>query len=104
VKSLRWQTWTLFLQALSQQLADEYMVSRMKTRFESKFRYDEQGVPRIWNIDDPIDVFYKTATDESHQLLTLFSKIDAPLSLIGDDVLEDEVLLLYNFFNHFLIF
>ena len=32
--------------------------------FEDKFRYDEQGVPRIWKPSDDIDGIFKSAREE----------------------------------------
>jgi protein SEY1 len=34
------------------------------SRFEDKFRYDEQGVPRIWKPSDDIDGMFKSARDD----------------------------------------
>ncbi|KAJ3105074.1 Dynamin-like GTPase that mediates homotypic ER fusion [Phlyctochytrium planicorne] len=89
-KSFLWQAWTALLDAIHKELAPEVLIARLRARFESKFRYDDKGVPRIWKLDDPIDVYFKNATDEVEKLLSVLTKIDAPLQLIPDDIIEDE--------------
>jgi hypothetical protein len=37
--------------------------------FEDKFRYDEQGIPRIWRPSDDIDGIFKSAREEVSTLL-----------------------------------
>ena len=40
------------------------MLGKLRTHFEERFRYDEQGVPRVWKPDDDIDGAFKKAKDE----------------------------------------
>ena len=47
-------------------------------RFEDKFRYDEQGVPRIWKPSDDIDGMFKSARDDVPHPTRPKLTIDAP--------------------------
>ena len=47
-------------------------------RFEDKFRYDEQGVPRIWKPSDDIDGIFKSARDDVPHPSRCKVTIDAP--------------------------
>lgn len=39
------------------------MLVKLKLLFEDKFRYDDEGVPRVWKPDDDIDAIFKKAKD-----------------------------------------
>jgi hypothetical protein len=43
--------------------------------FEDRFRYDEQGVPRIWKPTDDIDALFKSAREQTLQLIPILSTI-----------------------------
>jgi hypothetical protein len=43
--------------------------------FEDRFRYDEQGVPRIWKPTDDIDTLFKSAREQTLQLIPILSTI-----------------------------
>ncbi|KAJ3118968.1 Dynamin-like GTPase that mediates homotypic ER fusion [Phlyctochytrium bullatum] len=88
--NLLWQSWSLLLESIHKELATDVLLGRLRGRFESKFRYDDKGVPRIWKLDDPIDVYFKNATDEAEKLLGVLTKIDVPLQTIPSEVIEDE--------------
>ncbi|KAI8851863.1 RHD3/Sey1 [Chytridium lagenaria] len=83
--SLLWQNWSALLESIHKELATEILLGRLRTRFETKFRYDDKGVPRIWKLDDPIDTYFKNATDDVEKLLSLLTKIDVPLQMIPDE-------------------
>ncbi|KAJ3206480.1 Dynamin-like GTPase that mediates homotypic ER fusion [Dinochytrium kinnereticum] len=89
-KALQWQGWASLLEAIHKEMATDVLLGRLRGRFEAKFRYDDKGVPRIWKLDDPIDTYFKSATDEVDKLLSMLTKIDAPLQMIPDEIIEDE--------------
>jgi len=55
--------------------ADNAILGKLRMRFEERFRYDEQGVPRVWKPDDDIEGAFRKAKDETLSLIPLFSKI-----------------------------
>ncbi|KAJ3381341.1 Dynamin-like GTPase that mediates homotypic ER fusion, partial [Entophlyctis sp. JEL0112] len=88
--TLKWQIWVGLLDSLKKETSDDAMLARLKGIFESKFRYDDKGVPRLWNLDDPIDIFYSSSVDDAEKALNVYAKMDFPLKLIGEDILEDQ--------------
>ncbi|KAJ3187631.1 Dynamin-like GTPase that mediates homotypic ER fusion [Irineochytrium annulatum] len=88
--AFRWQSWQILLEAIQKETADEILLGRLKARFEAKFRYDDKGVPRIWKLDDPIDNFFKAASDDVEKLIVMFARIDVPLQMIPSEIIEDE--------------
>lgn len=55
------------------------------------FRYDDNGIPRVWKPTDDIDLYFSRAKAESANLLALLSKIDVFISTIDSDITEHEV-------------
>jgi len=47
----------------------------LRTYFEERFHYDEQGVPRVWKSGDDIDGVFKKAKDVTLELISLYAKI-----------------------------
>ncbi|KAJ3289085.1 Dynamin-like GTPase that mediates homotypic ER fusion [Rhizoclosmatium sp. JEL0117] len=88
--NLQWQTWTGLLDTLKDETKDEAMCARLKNIFESKFRYDENGVPRLWNLEDPIDLYFAAACEEAERALKTYARIDKSITLVGDEILEDQ--------------
>ncbi len=54
----------------------------MRTYFEERFHYDEQGVPRVWKSGDDIDGVFKKAKDVTLELISLYAKIVPQLGLV----------------------
>lgn len=49
---------------LDEQTSDANMLVKLKLAFEERFRYDSDGVPRVWKPTDDIDGLFKKAKDE----------------------------------------
>ena len=94
-QDLKWKSWNLLLNTIRKEVADDVMIGRLRSRFESVFRYDETGVPRLWKLEDPIDSIFKTSMDGAENMIALFSKMNIPLSSIGSDITDDEVFWLH---------
>ncbi|KDQ21608.1 hypothetical protein BOTBODRAFT_208395 [Botryobasidium botryosum FD-172 SS1] len=69
---LRKRAWQALRAKVDEQLTDLTFLAKLKSRFEEKFRYDKEGVPRVWKPDDDVDSVFRAARDE---LIPLFSKI-----------------------------
>jgi len=50
-------------------------LTKLRAYFEERFRYDEQGVPRVWKPDDDIDGAFKKAKDITLDLISLYARI-----------------------------
>ena len=55
VLKFKMQAWTLFLEKVAQEDSDGPFLEKLRARFEIKFRYAENGLPRMWNPGDDID-------------------------------------------------
>lgn len=61
---LRRRSWLALRAKVDEQTADAALLSKLRTAFEEKFRYDEHGVPRVWKPEDDIDEAFRKAKDE----------------------------------------
>ncbi len=49
---------------LNEELKESAMVVKLKHKFETVFKYDQHGVPRIWKPEDDIDLVFRNAMEE----------------------------------------
>lgn len=64
IASLRLNAWQSLRAKIDEQSTEPMMLVRLKLIFEEKFRYDKEGVPRVWKEDDEIEPVFKKARDE----------------------------------------
>ncbi|KAJ3536079.1 hypothetical protein NMY22_g6196 [Coprinellus aureogranulatus] len=62
--SLRKRSWIVLRQKIEEQTADQVLLGKLRGHFEEQFRYDEEGVPRVWKPDDDIDGAFKKAKEQ----------------------------------------
>jgi hypothetical protein len=62
--TLRKRAWLALRAKIDEQTAEPVILGRLRAHFEERFRYDEQGVPRVWKPEDDIDGAFKNAKDE----------------------------------------
>lgn len=73
--ALRKRGWVALRAKIDEQTADPIILGKLRNHFEERFRYDEQGVPRVWKPDDDIDSAFMKAKDQTLDLVPLYSKI-----------------------------
>lgn len=61
---LRKRAWLSLRSVVDEQTADTVMLIKLKLAFEDKFRYDKDGVPRVWKPEDDIDSAFRVAKEE----------------------------------------
>ena len=61
--TLRRRAWQVLRAKIDEQTADTAIISKLRTHFEERFRYDAAGIPRVWRPDDDIDGAFKAAKD-----------------------------------------
>ncbi|KAI8642931.1 RHD3/Sey1 [Parasitella parasitica] len=76
---LKRQTWVVLRKKVDEELTDNLLLLKLRNRFEEKFRYDDKGLPKVWEPEDDIDSYFKKARDETLLLIKIFSKIDLSL-------------------------
>ncbi|ORX56723.1 root hair defective 3 GTP-binding protein [Hesseltinella vesiculosa] len=85
VVTLKRDAWIVLRKKVDEELADNMLLLKLRTKFEEKFRYDEQGLPRVWKPEDDIDTYFKAAREETLKLIPIFAKID-----LGEDSVDVE--------------
>ena len=70
--TLRKRAWLALRAKIDEQTAESVMLVKLKLIFEERFRYDDEGVPRVWKPDDDIDSIFKKAKDAVCLIPTLF--------------------------------
>ncbi|KAG6335255.1 hypothetical protein ID866_3830 [Astraeus odoratus] len=73
--TIRRRAWQALRTKIDEQTADTVILSKLRVHFEERFRYDEQGVPRVWKPDDDIDGAFKKAKEQTLALVSLYAKI-----------------------------
>ncbi|CAG8517607.1 13891_t:CDS:10 [Racocetra persica] len=92
VSSLRKRSWLQLRKKIDDELADNMFLLKLRERFEEKFRYDDEGLPKVWKPDDDIDAHFRTAKEEAIKLIPLFASIQIPddveLDIPSDEELD----------------
>lgn len=60
---MRKRAWLALRGKIDEQTTESALLVKLKLIFEEKFRYDENGLPRVWKPTDDIDGVFKKATD-----------------------------------------
>lgn len=58
------KAWIALRQKVDEQTADATLLIKLKLAFEERFRYDTDGVPKVWKPEDDIDGAFRIAKDE----------------------------------------
>jgi hypothetical protein len=72
---LRRRAWLALRAKVDEQTADSVLLSKLRAVFEDRFRYDEEGVPRVWKPEHDIDGLFRVARDETLHLIPIYAKI-----------------------------
>lgn len=73
--TLRRRAWQILRSKIDEQTADAVILGKLRAHFEERFRYDDNGVPRVWKPEDDIDGAFKKAKDQTLELVPIYSKI-----------------------------
>ncbi|BGP31924.1 Dynamin-like GTPase that mediates homotypic ER fusion [Rhodotorula toruloides] len=72
---LRRRSWLALRSKLQEHTAEAPMLGKLKLVFEDKFRYDADGVPRVWKPEDDIDLIFRKAKESVLELIPLYAEI-----------------------------
>ncbi|KAF8331879.1 protein SEY1 [Cantharellus anzutake] len=72
---LRRRGWSGLRSKVDEQTTDASILGKLRSSFEEKFRYDENGVPRVWKPEDDINAAFRKARDQTLELVPLYSRI-----------------------------
>ncbi len=56
--------WSALRSKVEEQTSDPNILSKLRSTFEERFRYDEHGIPRVWKPEDDIDAAFRKARDQ----------------------------------------
>lgn len=71
---LRRKSWSALRDKLDEEMMEGNILLKLRENFEDKFRYDEEGVPRIWRPTDDIEGLYTKARESTLELIPLLSR------------------------------
>ncbi|PNS14463.1 Protein SEY1 [Sphaceloma murrayae] len=73
---LRRRSWVLLRAKLEEEAGEGNLLMKLREAFEDAFRYDREGVPRVWRPGDDIEGTYMKAREETAALIPLLSKFE----------------------------
>ena len=71
---LRRKSWGALRAKLDEELMEGNLLLKLRENFEDRFRYDSEGVPRIWRPTDDIEGIYTTSRQATLELIPLLSR------------------------------
>ncbi|KAI7667386.1 hypothetical protein KC318_g5903 [Hortaea werneckii] len=71
---LRRKSWAALRSKLDEEMMEGNLLLKLRENFEDKFRYDEEGVPRLWRPTDDIEGMYTRARESTLELIPLLSR------------------------------
>ncbi|CAG8957407.1 hypothetical protein HYFRA_00011388 [Hymenoscyphus fraxineus] len=71
---LRRKSWGVLRAKIDEEVMEGNILLKLRENFEDRFRYDQEGVPRIWRPSDDIAGVYTKAKDGTLELIPLLSK------------------------------
>jgi hypothetical protein len=90
IGTLRKRAWQALIIKVKEHTADAALLAKLRASFEDSFRYDAQGVPRVWRPEDDIDGVFKKARDATLDLIPLYAKISpTDKGLLPDNIRSD---------------
>ncbi|KAJ1727421.1 Dynamin-like GTPase that mediates homotypic ER fusion [Coemansia biformis] len=85
VCKLRRSVWEAMVESLREEVADQMVLLKLRGALEDRFRYDENGLPRVWLPSDDIDAQFAQARTAAQALLPLLSRIETSASRVLPD-------------------
>jgi hypothetical protein len=71
---LRRKSWGVLRSKIDEEMMEGNLLLKLRENFEDKFRYDDDGVPRIWRPTDDIESVYTKARESTLTLIPLLAK------------------------------
>ncbi|KAI5367884.1 Putative P-loop containing nucleoside triphosphate hydrolase [Septoria linicola] len=71
---LRRKSWGALRDKIEEELMEGNLLLKLRENFEDKFRYDDEGVPRIWRPTDDIESMYTKARESTLMLIPLLAR------------------------------
>lgn len=94
----RFKAWCKFYQLIKKNLSKNSILTILKERFEEKFRYDENGLPRLYTNEFELEHNFnesKLFATKGYPLLTMVRKLNSTEILPQFDIFNKELQLKY---------
>ncbi|GAA94929.1 uncharacterized protein L969DRAFT_89889 [Mixia osmundae IAM 14324] len=75
LSSLRRKAWLSLRQKIDEQVSESALLVKLKLAFEDRFRYDAEGIPRVWKPEDNMDDLFRSARESTLALIPLYANI-----------------------------
>ncbi|KAL7269082.1 Dynamin-like GTPase that mediates homotypic ER fusion [Rhizina undulata] len=72
---LKKKAWKVLKGKIDEEVMEGNLLLKLRENFEDRFRYDEDGVPRVWKPSDDIEGSYTRAREATLKLIPLLSHI-----------------------------
>ncbi|KAI9790118.1 MAG: Dynamin-like GTPase that mediates homotypic ER fusion [Piccolia ochrophora] len=72
---LRRKSWGVLKAKIEEEVMEGNILLKLRENFEDKFRYDDEGVPRIWRPTDDIEGIYTKARESTLTLIPILSRV-----------------------------
>ena len=77
-------SWLLLRRVVDKETSNAHMLVRLQRRFQQRFRYDTDGLPRVWSAADEIEKVFRVARRDTLEMLERFTAMDpAAISLLN---------------------
>ncbi|KAJ1920832.1 Dynamin-like GTPase that mediates homotypic ER fusion [Mycoemilia scoparia] len=76
LKQLRQISWEDFVAKAQEEVSDQMILLKLRNHLEEQFRYDAQGLPRVWLPSDDIDTQFDQARTSTQKLIPIYCNID----------------------------
>jgi hypothetical protein len=73
--ALRRRAWLALIAKIKENAADASVLTKLRSNFEERFRYDDNGVPRVWKPEDDMDSAFQKARDDTLSIIPIYAKI-----------------------------
>ncbi|WFD37561.1 Dynamin-like GTPase that mediates homotypic ER fusion [Malassezia japonica] len=90
VHALQRVGWQQLMTKVHEQTAEAVLSLRLRANFEERFRYDQDGVPRVWKPTDDIDGVFVQARDATLRLIPLYARIAPTDAALLDKIKASE--------------
>lgn len=67
--------WKALVRRVKDEVSDTPLLAKLKRRLEDVFRYDSDGLPRVWSPSDDIDGCFREAKNQAMELIPLLCRI-----------------------------
>lgn len=80
---------TSFRKLVTDHMSPAVISLNLRERFEDKFRYDENGIPRLWRSGDNIEAHFRTAYAYVLRMISLYAEMKRTNSMEAYTILDD---------------